>query len=186
MDKVPQFYASDRRAWRLWLEKNHDRESAIWLVFDKGKNRTMTWQDIVKEALCFGWIDSRPGKVSDDQSKIYVSKRKPLSVWSSINKLNIAKLIDSGQMTPSGIASVEIAKRNGSWQALDLSDNLVQPPELMNAFVSSPLAKKNFEAFPVGVQKNILQWIYDAKTDVTRAKRIQLTVDSACKNTRLR
>ncbi len=80
MDQAPHVYIKDREAWRSWLATNGEAAQAVWLVFDKGKDRKLSWQDIVEEALCFGWIDSRPGKVSDSQSKIYVSKRKPKSV----------------------------------------------------------------------------------------------------------
>ncbi|MDQ4044741.1 MAG: hypothetical protein M3173_04735 [Chloroflexota bacterium] len=81
-----EFYAKDRAAWREWLENHRATERAVWLICDKGPNRSMSWEDIVQEALCFGWIDSKPGKVSDTQSKINVSKRKPTSAWSKINK----------------------------------------------------------------------------------------------------
>ena len=186
MENVSHFYAKDRKSWRVWLEENHKKESAIWLVFDKGKGRTMSWQDIVEEALCYGWIDSRPGKVSETQSKIYISKRKPKSVWSKINKQNVEKLIKEGLMQPSGLASIETAKLNGSWSALDLSDKLIYPPELIDLFEKDGTAKVNFEKFPVGTKRNTLQWIYDAKTEVTQLKRIKQTVEAANENIRLR
>ncbi len=186
MDDVPHFYAPNRKSWRVWLEKNHKDMNAVWLVFDKGDNRTMSWQDIVEEELCFGWIDSRPGKVSETQSKIYVSKRKPKSVWSKINKNNIEKLISQGRMQPAGLSSIEIAKQNGSWNALDLSDALVYPAELSALFDTDLIPKTNFERFPVSSRKNTLQWIYDAKTEATKLKRIQQTFEAAKDNKRVR
>jgi uncharacterized protein YdeI (YjbR/CyaY-like superfamily) len=186
MDNVPHFYAADRKSWRTWLEKNHETENAVWLVFDKGPGRTMTWQDIVEEALCFGWIDSRPGKVSETQSKIYISKRKPKSVRSKINKQNVEKLISQGSMSPSGLRSIEVAKQNGSWNALDLSDNLIYPKELKSLFDTNSSAKTNFEKFPNGSKRNILQWIYDAKTEATRLKRVEQTIEAAKVNIRIR
>lgn len=146
----------------------------------------MSWQDIVQEALCFGWIDSRPGKVSETQSKIYVSKRKPKSVWSKINKQHVEILTKKGLMQPAGIEAVAIAKSNGSWNALDLSDNLVYPPELETLFEQNDIAKTNFENFPKGSRKNTLQWIYDAQTETTKLKRIKQVLEAAAQNTRLR
>ncbi len=146
----------------------------------------MSWQDIVEEALCFGWIDSRPGKVSETQSKIYVSKRKPSSVWSKINKQNVEKLITEGKMRPAGLRSIETAKQNGSWNALDLSDSLIYPAELAVLFSTNVNSETNFENFPVGSRKNTLQWIYDAKTEATKIKRVQQTFEAANKNIRLR
>lgn len=186
MDQIPHYYAKDRKSWRQWLEENHEIQNAIWLVFDKGKDRKMSWQDIVQEALCFGWIDSRPGKVSETQSKIYVSKRKPKSVWSKINKQHVEQLIDQGLMSTAGLKSIELAKANGSWDALNLSDNLIYPKELEALFKDDEVAKTNFESFPPGSRKNMLQWIYDAKTESTKQKRIQQTFDAARENVRLR
>lgn len=186
MDNIAHFYAKDRKSWRRWLEKNHKHETAVWLVFDKGKDRTMSWEDIVQEALCFGWIDSRPGKVSESQSKIYISKRKPKSVWSRINKQHVQKLTETGLMQPAGLHAIEVAKSNGSWNALDLSDNLIYPTGLTELFKKNPDAKIHFENFPVGARRNTLQWIYDAKTEDTKNNRINQVVESAKKNIRLR
>lgn len=186
MESTPHFYAKDRAAWREWLAQNHETETAVWLVFDKGAQRKMSWQDIVQEALCFGWIDSRPGKVSDTQSKIYVSRRKPTSVWSKVNKNNVELLLQQGLMQPAGLQAIETAKQNGSWSALDLSDNLVYPDELRQQFAANPTAREHFENFPEGSRRNTLQWIYDAKTDATRLARVTQVVEAAGKNKRLR
>ncbi len=186
MDKTPHFYAKDREGWRSWLAKNHQSQDSVWLVFDKGKNRTMSWQDIVQEALCFGWIDSRPGKVSETQSKIYVSKRKPKSVWSKINKQHVEILTKDNLMQPAGIRAIETAKNNGSWNALDLSDNLVYPPELEELFEQSSIAKTNFANFPEGSRKIAFQWIYDAKTETTKMARIRRVFEAALENTKPR
>lgn len=186
MENVTHFYAKDRQSWRAWLAQHHQSERAVWLVFDKGKDRTMSWQDIVEEALCFGWIDSRPGKVSDTQSKIYISRRKPKSVWSKINKKSTERLIQQGLMTPAGLEAISVAKQNGSWGALDLSDNLVYPPRLTEMFSKDKTALVHFENFPVGARRNALQWIYDAKTELTQLKRITEVFEAAQKNERLR
>ncbi len=186
MNIVDSFYAPDKESWRTWLEKNHDKESGVWLVFDKGKHRTMSWQDIVEEALCFGWIDGKAGKVSETQSKIYVSRRKPKSVWSKINKQNIKRLIDEKRMQSAGMKSVEIAKLNGSWNALDLSDNLIILSELLSLFKINITAQNNFNNFSASVRKNTLQWIYDAKTELTKMNRIKQTFEAAKSNTLLR
>lgn len=186
MDNVEHFYAKDRKSWRRWLELNHNTKTAVWLVYDKGASRTLSWPDIVQEALCFGWIDSRPGKVSDTQSKIYVSKRNPNSVWSKINKEHIEELINKGLMEPAGYSAIDIAKRNGSWNALDLSDALIYPEELKSMFAQDELAENNFENFPVGSRRNTLQWIYDAKTEPTKTNRIKQVYEAVKQNTRLR
>lgn len=182
MNDAPYFYARDRKAWRAWLLKNHDKQTAVWLVYDKGPNRTMNWEDIVQEALCFGWVDSRPGKVSETKSKIYISRRKPKSVWSKINKAHIAELTKNGQLQPAGQAAIDTARQNGSWDALNDSDNLVIPPEMKVLFTAAPEAQKNFDKFSESARRMILQWIYDAKRPETKSARIQKTVELAKQN----
>lgn len=163
MDTAPEFYAKDRAAWRQWLLNNHDKQSAVWLVYDKGDKRTMQWSDIVQEALCYGWIDSHPRKRDDGKSMIYVSKRKPKSVWSKINKGHVEELISQGLMMPAGQAAIDTAKANGAWDALTNSDNLVLPPELRKVFVRQPKLQKHFESYTASNRRILLEWIYSAK-----------------------
>lgn len=177
MDIAPHFYAKDRAAWRTWLREHHDKERAVWLVYDKGVHRTLTWTDIVQEALCFGWIDSRPGKVSDTQSKLYISQRKPKSVWSKINKAHVEYLKREGLMMRAGLEAIEIAQKNGSWNTLNKSDNLEQPDELKTAFVHHPSARHFFDTLSNSNKRNTLQWLYDAKTNTTLEKRISQVVE---------
>src|SRR5579859_4246553 len=95
MDAIPEFYAADRQAWRAWLVAHHATERAVWLIYDKGQQhqpRRLPYAAIVEEALCFGWVDSVPGKVSGTQAKLYVSRRKPTSAWSKANKARIEML----------------------------------------------------------------------------------------------
>jgi len=186
MENITHFYAKDRATWRKWLDEHHQTETAVWLVYDKGPGRKLAWADIVQEALCYGWIDSKPGKVSETQSKLYISKRKPKSVWSKINKAHIEEMISKGLMQPAGQRAIDRAKDNGSWDALTLSDNLVYPPELEAAFELEPDAKKNFEAFSESSRRNTLQWIYDARTEPTKLARITQLIESARHNIRLR
>ena len=102
---VPEFYATDRQDWRRWLSENHATERAVWLVYDKGPARTMSWADTVQESLCFGWIDSKPGKISDTRSKIYICRRSPKSAWSKVNKGHIDQLTANGLMMPANVPS---------------------------------------------------------------------------------
>ena len=178
MNEVPSFYAKSRDDWRKWLMQNHGKQKAVWLVYDKGAERKLSWQDIVQESLCFGWIDSKPGKVSDTQSKIYISKRKPKSVWSKINKANIDYLIKNNLIMPAGMESVRVAKENGSWDSLNKSDDLIVPNELDTLFSKNIVAQKYFEGLSNSKKRNILSWIYSAKRPETYLNRINATFES--------
>lgn len=170
-----EFFAEDRAALRAWLEAHHDEPEGAWVVFWKGERRTMSYDDIAEEALCFGWVDSKPGKVDDERTKLYLAPRKSGSNWSALNKRRVADLESAGLMTPAGRAAVEAAKLDGSWDALNDVENLVIPDDLMRALERYPDARGNFEAFPPSTRRGILEWIHNAKRDATRAKRVEET-----------
>lgn len=183
---TPEFYAKDRQSWRKWLLKNHLELQDVWLIIHKKQSSqpSVNYEEAVEEALCFGWIDSRPRKKDDDTFLLFFSRRKPKSVWSAINKKRIQKLTENGLMMPAGIRAIEIAKENGSWTSIDAVEAMIMPAGLEQAFTGNPTALKNFTAFPASVKKGIYQWIASAKTDSTRTKRVVETVSLAEKNIR--
>ena len=179
-------HPKSRPAWRKWLENNYTRNDGIWLVSYKkatGKPR-FEYDEAVEEALCFGWIDSKPGKLDDERSMLWFAPRKAGTGWSRANKLRVAKLIQAGKMHAAGLAKVEAAKLDGSWNALNAVEALELPLDLQRAFVAEPVARTNFDAFPRSVKRGILEWISTAKKPETRAKRINETVSLAAKNIR--
>ncbi|MDP2671199.1 MAG: hypothetical protein Q8P13_01930 [bacterium] len=92
--EVPQIYILDRKAWREWLSQNHDKVGSIWLVHDKAsKGGKLSYDDLVEEALCFGWIDATLKSLDENRSMIYVCARKPKSIWAASNKARVEKLI---------------------------------------------------------------------------------------------
>jgi uncharacterized protein YdeI (YjbR/CyaY-like superfamily) len=186
IDLLQEFYAKDRKSWRNWLKNNHLQYQFIWLLLHKksSPDKSVNYEEAVEEALCFGWIDSKPRKKDEHTFLLFFSRRKPKSVWSAINKKRIVKLIADGQMMPAGLASIEIAKANGSWTSIDDVEAMIMPVELVKAFKKNKLAATNFNAFPASAKKGIFQWISSAKTDATRAKRIFETVSLAEKNIR--
>ncbi|MGL6342663.1 MAG: YdeI/OmpD-associated family protein [Waterburya sp.] len=187
MDDKPRFIAKTRQEWRSWLESNHSQSLGIWLVTYK-KNSGMPYlpyNDIVEEALCFGWIDSLARKLDEQRTMLYVSPRKAKSNWSKANKERIAKLLEQGLMTPTGIAKVEQAKIDGSWSFLDDVEALILPDDLQQALADNHTAERYFTAFPPSVKRGILEWIKNAKQLPTRNKRIAKTVELAAQNLRV-
>lgn len=146
------------------------------MIYDKGPHRRLPYDAIVEEALCIGWIDSRPGTVNETQSKLYMSRRKPKSAWSKANKERIAKLRAQGLMRPAGEQAVATAQANGAWDHLDASDRFELPTELVEQLNANPAAKAFFVAMPPSSHRIILAWVYAAKTEETRVKRIAETV----------
>ena len=178
------YHPKTRTEWRKWLAANHAISTGIWLVLIKKGARIpgLTYADAVEEALCFGWIDSRPGTLDAQQYKLYMSPRKPGSVWSKLNKQRIRRLVKEGRMTPAGLVKIEAAKKDGSWNTLDEVDRLVIPADLLEQLSANPEAKRNFEGFSSSSRKIILFWIASAKRAETRQKRIEETVRLAAQN----
>lgn len=175
-----------RADWRAWLEANHTRTEGIWLISFKkatGKPR-VEYDEAVEEALCFGWIDSKPNKLDDERTLLWFAPRKPGTGWSRPNKDRIDRMIAQGLMTPAGAAKIEAAKTDGSWSALDAVEALELPPDLLEALQRNPPAATYWEAFPRSAKRGILEWIANAKTQQTRARRIEETAQLAARNQR--
>lgn len=175
-----------RREWRRWLEQHHRQSSGVWLISYKkaaGKPR-VEYEEFVEEALCFGWIDSKPNKLDDERSMLWLAPRQPGAGWSRLNKERAEKMIRAGWMAPAGLAKIEAAKQDGSWSALDAVELLEIPPDLEQALAANPAARQYFEAFPRSVKRAILEWIANAKKPETRTRRIEETTRLAAQNIR--
>ncbi|MBD2232016.1 YdeI/OmpD-associated family protein [Phormidium tenue] len=175
-----------RAEWREWLAANHTRPAGIWLItYKKRSGRPyVSYDEVVEEALCFGWIDSKGNKLDDDRTMLWMAPRQPGTGWSALNKRRIAALTEAGVMMPLGLAKIEAAKLDGSWELLDAIERLEVPADLAAAFRENDLAKANFEAFPRSAKRGILEWIASAKRAETRHRRIAETVDLAAQNIR--
>lgn len=175
-----------RAEWRAWLEQHHTRTEGIWLISYKkssGKQQ-LTYEDVVEEALCYGWIDSKGNKLDDERTMLWMAPRKPGSGWSKPNKERVERLTAAGLMAPAGLAKIAAAKQDGSWAALDAVEALEIPPDLQAALDENPTAQGYFAAFPRSVKRGILEWIANAKKAETRSKRVEETVRLAAENKR--
>jgi uncharacterized protein YdeI (YjbR/CyaY-like superfamily) len=183
-DQLEVLYDMDRAKWRRWLEKNHEQTESVWLVLVKkgAKRKGVSYEEAVQEALCFGWIDSRPNYLDEERFKIHMSTRRPKSVWSKSNKERARKLIEQGLMTPAGMSKIEEAKRKGIWNMLDDVEELKVPEELDKTLQANPPAKRNFEAFGISYKKQAIYWVLSAKRSETRAKRAEEIARSAAEN----
>lgn len=188
---MPQFenqletvYAKDRQQWRQWLEENHHSCVGIWLIYYKIKSgkASIKYSEAVKEALCFGWIDSKVKSLDEERYMQIFTPRKPKSVWSKLNKQYIEELITQNLMTEAGLKKIEAAKQDGSWTSLDAIEALTIPADLQLALAANETANRYFEAFSNSSKKNILSWIDSAKRPETRLKRIEQTISSAAQN----
>lgn len=186
LDDAPLVQCETAGEWRAWLEGNHATATGAWLVtWRPASGRpVLGYEEAVEEALCFGWVDSRPGRVDDERAKLYFAPRRARSGWSASNKARIERLTAAGRMAPAGLAAVERARANGTWEALDAVERGEIPDDLAAAFAAHPPSVERFAAFPWSVRRAILEWIASAKRPETRAARIEETATLAARNER--
>ena len=181
MRDAPEILVTTRAELRAWLGANHTQPNGIWLVTYKkasGKPR-VTYDEIVEEALCFGWIDSRSGTVDGERSKLWLAPRKRGSGWSRLNKERVARLSAEGLIAQPGQRVIEAAQADGSWAALDEVEDGIVPSDLAAALAATPPASTEWDSFSASTRKGILQWIASAKRPETRAKRVAETAELA-------
>ncbi len=145
--------------------------------------QTVGYSDAVEEALCFGWIDTTLNPIDEQFYAQLFTPRKPKSTWAASNKARVERLIADGLMTDAGLATIETAKKNGSWTSIDHVATITPPPELQKALDASKAAAKNWPAYSPSCRKQFLFWLAGAKRAETRAARIREIV--ACAKTGL-
>jgi len=174
MAEMEELYFENDIQWRDWLHLNHNTEKGIYLIFYKVGHEmpSMRWEEAVRVALCYGWIDSTVKSLGHGKRRQYFCQRKPKSVWSKVNKEHIKELKAKGLMHKSGLSAIAVAKKNGSWTVLDQVEKGIVPHDLQLAFNENVKAYKNHKGFAPGYRKSYLYWLNEAKRVGTRQKRI--------------
>lgn len=172
LETAVKVHIESEKELRDWLQNNYNQTDGVWLVFDKGENRTITYDQIVEQCLCFGWIDSLPRKRDDGKSQLYIAPRKKGGVWSGLNKRRIEKLESLGLILPPGQKAIDEAKKDGSWDKLTNSDNLVPTVELVEFLNNNSEKRKKYETMTNSQKRIFLERLWQAKTPATKAKRL--------------
>jgi len=163
-----------RADWREWLAANPDRKDGVWVVYRKKSSglEGPVYDDLVEEALCFGWIDAVTHRVDEERMLQWFSPRRPGGLWSALNKQRIVRLQRDGLMTEAGQAVIDRAKTDGSWSQTDEVDALIIPPDLDAALDAAPGTRAAYEGLGDSAKKQLLWSVYSAKRPETRSKRI--------------
>lgn len=171
MDKARAF--ANRRSWRVWLQKNHDKERELWLIYYKNHSGkpTISYDDSIEEALCFGWIDGIIQKIDDERFARRFTPRNPASQWSQTNLLRITKMQELGLLSKAAIVP-SATTRIVPQRQLDLP----LPAELRKALRDQKQARDFLESLAPSYRRLYLRWILDAKRDQTRMLRAQKAV----------
>ena len=162
-----------REQWRQWLRKHHASSQGIWLVRHKQHTnvKSMPYEDVVREALCFGWIDSLVKRLDDDRYAIKVTPRKPTSKWSDINRRRWRELEAAGQLAAPGRAA---APTTNTYQPRPTIPAL--PAYIAKAFKTNAGAWQHFQALAPTHRRNFVVWIHMAKRPETRERRIRESI----------
>lgn len=170
-----------RAEWRRWLQRHHADSDGVWLVIAKKGSGApgAGYEEAVEEALCFGWIDSRVRPLDERRYEQWYCPRRPGSIWSRLNKERVERLRRAGLMAPAGLAKVEAAMADGSWELLDVVEALAMPEDLERALAAVPGAAEGFTGLAPSLQKQYLYWVLSAKRNRTRAARVAAVVAAA-------
>lgn len=163
-----------------WLRKHHAKASCVWVKCAKKSSGipSITWDQAVDVALCYGWIDGQGKALGDTYSLRRFTPRGKRSRWSKLNRERVERLIREGRMQPAGLAEVERAKADGRWDAAyDSPANAKVPDDLAKALAKSAKAKKFFESLNAANRYAILYRLQEAKRPETRARRLEKFVE---------
>jgi uncharacterized protein YdeI (YjbR/CyaY-like superfamily) len=179
--EFPIYHPEDLAAWRAWLAASHDSARGVWVAsWRKASGRDpVPYEDLVEEAICFGWIDSTVNILDDERALQLMTPRKPRSGWTRLNKRRVAAMEAQGRMTDAGRRAVGVAKDNGWWTIYDAVEDMLEPDDLADALDASPDARSAWDRFPPSARKQMLWWIVSAGRPETRTGRIARIVSEA-------
>ncbi len=175
-------FFSDAAEFGRWLEEHHATETELWMGFyRKGHPEAgLTWEAAVREALCWGWIDSMAQGIDEHTRRQRWTPRKAGSNWSTININAVAELTAQGRMQPSGLAAFERRREDRSGVYAYETRELELAPAYAAALAADPAATAFWEVATPGYRKVAVNWVMTAKLEKTRDSRMaQLVDDSA-------
>jgi uncharacterized protein YdeI (YjbR/CyaY-like superfamily) len=162
-----------RRKWRVWLAKHHASSPGVWLLFHKSHTgvKSIPYEDTVREALCFGWIDSIIKRLDDDRYALKVTPRQPTSKWSDINRNRWQELKTAGLLTSAGLAA---APTDNTYAPRPVVPDL--PAYIARALKANSKAWEFFRELAPTYRRDFVVWIHTAKRPETREKRIRESI----------
>jgi len=175
-DGAPVRLFKSKQDWATWLEKNHRKSSGLWLRLAKkdSRLRSVSYQQAIEVALCFGWIDGQKRPESEQAWRQKFVSRSSKSIWSKINREKALALIASGEMKAAGLEAVENAKKNGRWDAAyDSPSGATVPSDFQAALDLNPRAAAFFKTLDGANRYAVLWRIQTVKKAETRARKIE-------------
>lgn len=162
-----------RKQWRRWLARHHASSPGVWLVRHKQHTGvdSMPLEDLVCEALCYGWVDSLIKRLDHDRYAIKVTPRKPASKWSDINRRRWSRLKAAGLLAPAGLAAAPTANRYAAHPPIP-----ELPAYIAKAIKANPKAWQSFQELARTYRRDFVVWIHLAKRPETRERRMRESI----------
>lgn len=185
---LPVLLFPSQKHWHNWLEDNHNQPQGLWLKHAKKSSgkESVSYQEALEEALCYGWIDSQKQAYNSDYYLQKFTPRGPKSVWSKINVVKVESLIKMGKMQSSGLAAINSAKQDGRWDAAyDSPSSSTIPEDFQSALEKNPKAKQFFETLNRANVYAFCWRVQTAKKPETRIARIEKFIDMLNRGERL-
>lgn len=173
--------------FRTWLEENHDHKEVQWIGYWKvatGKP-SIKWEESVREALCFGWIDGLRKSIDDESYKIRFTPRKPDSHWSAKNIKMVKELIEKGKMQQPGLEAYEKRDEKNSRRASYERKNVELKKEYKDIIRENETAWEFFEELAPSYTKSSVHWVMSAKREETRQRRLKILIESCEKGEKI-
>ena len=167
-----------------WLKANHATERELWVKIFKKKTGipSVTWDDVVIEGLCWGWIDGIKKSIDDQAYLQRITPRKARSNWSKRNRAHAERLISEGRMKEPGFVHIRAAKADGRWDNAYAASEMKIPSDFLAALDSNSKAKQFFETLNKSDRYAIAYGLTSAKKPETRRRRFAKFMDMLVRN----
>lgn len=173
--------------FRKWLAQNHDQKEVQWIGYYKvaTKKPSIRWEESVREALCFGWIDGLRKSIDDESYKIRFTPRRPDSHWSDKNIRMVEELIEKGKMESPGLKAYEKRDEKNSRQASFEGEKLQLKQEYEHQIKENERAWTFFKELAPGYTRTSVHWVMSAKREDTRQRRLKILIKSCEKGEKI-
>lgn len=186
--ELPRLTFPSQAAFEAWLDAHHATTPGLWLQIAKKASGipTVTYDEAVESALCFGWIDGQKGALDAQYFLQKFTPRRPRSLWSQINTRRVEALETQGRMRPAGLREVQAARADGRWDAAyQGARELTVPEDLAEALRKDPQAEAFFATLDKTNRYAVCWRVQTAKKPQTRADRIAKLVAQLARGEKL-
>ncbi len=183
----PTFFAT-RRELRAWLDEHHDTATELWVgLYKKSSGRpSVTWSEVVDEALCFGWIDGIRRGIDDKSYMNRLTPRKPNSNWSEVNIRRVQELTKQRRMRAAGLKAFRKRREDKTATYPYEQRHLAKlNPSQGRRFRSKKQAWEWFQTQPKGYRTTAVYWVMSAKRPETRERRLDTLIEDSAKGRRV-